>query len=167
MFKKKLVFTFILGVALTLCGCSKNDEPAVDCSLFTANPLLQAELLRTQRTDAYGTQGAQNSQASRNSQAMMTFADQKGFPLPSLGDELGDLRQLGDGFRSIVGHTTISNPSWTSVLTGVWSETSGVVNNVFTPFIFDEFPSVFNRLDENFDNQNDLLDNRWPFRNAD
>ena len=33
---------------------------------------------------------------------------------------------------TIVGHTTISNPSWTTIQTGVWSETAGVANNVFT-----------------------------------
>ncbi|MDT5018432.1 MAG: hypothetical protein QOD39_4592, partial [Mycobacterium sp.] len=37
---------------------------------------------------------------------------------------------------SIVGHTTISNPSWTSILTGVWGETTGVINNVFTPWTY-------------------------------
>lgn len=51
---------------------------------------------------------------------------------------------------TIVGHTTISNPSWTGVLTGVWSETAGVVNNVFTPWTYDEWPTVFNQL-ENYD----------------
>lgn len=34
---------------------------------------------------------------------------------------------------TIVGHTTISNPSWSSILTGAWGEKTGVINNVFTP----------------------------------
>lgn len=48
---------------------------------------------------------------------------------------------------SIVGHTTISNPSWTSILTGVWGERTGVVNNVFTPWTYDTWPTVFNQLE--------------------
>ena len=48
---------------------------------------------------------------------------------------------------SIVGHTTISNPSWTAILTGVWGERTGVINNVFTPWTYDNFPTVFNQLE--------------------
>jgi hypothetical protein len=48
---------------------------------------------------------------------------------------------------SIVGHTTISNPSWTSILTGVWGEKAGVINNVFTPWTYDKWPTVFNQLE--------------------
>lgn len=48
---------------------------------------------------------------------------------------------------SIVGHTTISNPSWTAILTGVWGERTGVINNVFTPWTYNRFPTVFNQLE--------------------
>jgi len=48
---------------------------------------------------------------------------------------------------SIVGHTTISNPSWTSILTGVWGERTGVINNVFTPWTYDRWPTVFDQLE--------------------
>lgn len=48
---------------------------------------------------------------------------------------------------TIVGHTTISNPSWTGVLTGVWGETAGVTANVFTPWTYDTWPTVFNQLE--------------------
>jgi hypothetical protein len=48
---------------------------------------------------------------------------------------------------SIVGHTTISNPSWTAILTGVWGERTGVVNNVFTPWTYNTWPTVFNQLE--------------------
>ena len=48
---------------------------------------------------------------------------------------------------SIVGHTTISNPSWTAILTGVWGERTGVINNVFTPWTYDKWPTVFNQLE--------------------
>jgi hypothetical protein len=48
---------------------------------------------------------------------------------------------------SIVGHTTLSNPSWSAVLTGVWGERTGVINNVFTPWTYDRWPTVFNQLE--------------------
>ncbi len=48
---------------------------------------------------------------------------------------------------SIVGHTTISNPSWTAILTGVWGERTGVINNVFTPWTYDKWSTVFNQLE--------------------
>jgi hypothetical protein len=51
------------------------------------------------------------------------------------------------GASSIVGHTTISNPSWTAILTGVWGEKAGVINNVFTPRTYDKWPTVFNQLE--------------------
>ncbi|BBY63385.1 hypothetical protein MHEL_16280 [Mycolicibacterium helvum] len=48
---------------------------------------------------------------------------------------------------TIVGHTTMSNPSWTGILTGVWGETAGVFNNVFTPWTYDKWPTIFNQLE--------------------
>jgi hypothetical protein len=51
------------------------------------------------------------------------------------------------GATSIVGHTTISGPSWTTVLTGVWDNKSGVINNIFNPAPYDAWPTVFNLLE--------------------
>jgi hypothetical protein len=51
---------------------------------------------------------------------------------------------------SIVGHTTVSNPSWTAILTGAWDNKTGVINNVFTPTTYDRWPTVFTQL-ENYD----------------
>ncbi len=48
---------------------------------------------------------------------------------------------------TMVGHTTVSDPGWTGILTGVWSETAGVSNNVFTPWTYDTWPTVFNQLE--------------------
>jgi Type I phosphodiesterase / nucleotide pyrophosphatase len=48
---------------------------------------------------------------------------------------------------SIIGHTTISNPSWTAILTGVWDNKSGVINNIFTPQTYNVWPTVFNQLE--------------------
>ena len=51
---------------------------------------------------------------------------------------------------TIVGHTTVSNPSWTTILTGAWDNKTGVINNVFTPWTYDKWPTVFTQL-ETFD----------------
>lgn len=48
---------------------------------------------------------------------------------------------------SIVGHTTISGPSWTTILTGVWDSKSGVINNLFNPAPYNKWPTVFNMLE--------------------
>ncbi len=48
---------------------------------------------------------------------------------------------------SIVGHTTISNPSWTAILTGVWGEKTGVINNIFNPAVYNKWPTVFDQLE--------------------
>lgn len=48
---------------------------------------------------------------------------------------------------TIAGHTTLSNPSWTTILTGVWGERTGVINNVFTPWTYDRWPTVFTQLE--------------------
>ncbi|MCF6391079.1 alkaline phosphatase family protein [Mycobacterium sp. MBM] len=52
---------------------------------------------------------------------------------------------------SIVGHTTISNPSWSTILTGNWGEKTGVINNIFTPWTYSRWPTVFNQLEEDHD----------------
>ena len=48
---------------------------------------------------------------------------------------------------SIVGHTTVSNPSWTAILTGAWDNKTGVINNVYTPQTYDRWPTVFTQLE--------------------
>ncbi|MGB8405222.1 MAG: alkaline phosphatase family protein, partial [Mycobacterium sp.] len=48
---------------------------------------------------------------------------------------------------SIIGHTTISNPSWTTILTGAWGEKTGVINNIFNPAVYSRWPTVFNQLE--------------------
>lgn len=51
---------------------------------------------------------------------------------------------------TIIGHTTISNPSWTTIQTGVWSEIAGVTNNVFTPWTYADWPTVYTQLEGTF-----------------
>lgn len=48
---------------------------------------------------------------------------------------------------TVMGHTTVSNPSWTTIQTGVWSETAGVTNNIFSPWTYDDWPTVYNHLE--------------------
>jgi predicted AlkP superfamily pyrophosphatase or phosphodiesterase len=41
---------------------------------------------------------------------------------------------------------TISGPGWSSILTGVWADKHGVVNNEFTAPRYEEYPHFFRRL---------------------
>ena len=51
---------------------------------------------------------------------------------------------------TIVGHSTISLPSFTAIMNGVWGETAGVINNVYYAETADEYPTVFNTLETTF-----------------
>lgn len=51
------------------------------------------------------------------------------------------------GAATEVNHTTISGPSWSTILTGVWDDKHGVVNNVFESDPYDKWPTVFNLLE--------------------
>ncbi|BBZ25008.1 alkaline phosphatase family protein [Mycolicibacter hiberniae] len=64
----------------------------------------------------------------------------------------------GSGFRTLmdqgitgaateVNHTTISGPSWSTILTGVWDDKHGVINNVFSAEPYNSWPTVFNLLE--------------------
>ncbi len=59
------------------------------------------------------------------------------------------MNQSVTGATSIVGHTTISGPSWTTILTGVWDSKSGVINNLFNPAPYNAWPTVFNLIEYN------------------
>ncbi|WP_264960871.1 alkaline phosphatase family protein, partial [Mycobacterium kiyosense] len=64
---------------------------------------------------------------------------------------------------TIIGHTTVSNPSWTTMQTGVWSETAGVTNNVFTGWTYDNWPTVYNQLEGAYgDNISTTVIANWP-----
>ncbi|GAB7145227.1 hypothetical protein LRC484719_38280 [Mycobacterium riyadhense] len=63
------------------------------------------------------------------------------------------MQQSVTSASTIVGHTTISNPSWTTMQTGVWSETAGVSNNVFTPWTYDNWPTIYNQLENTYGDQ--------------
>lgn len=51
---------------------------------------------------------------------------------------------------TIVGHSTISLPSFTAIMNGVWGETAGVINNVYYSETADKYPTVFNTLETTF-----------------
>jgi hypothetical protein len=51
------------------------------------------------------------------------------------------------GASTMVDHTTISGPSWSTILTGVWDDKHGVINNLFTPEPYNYWPTVFNQLE--------------------
>ncbi|NDJ89255.1 alkaline phosphatase family protein [Mycolicibacter kumamotonensis] len=48
---------------------------------------------------------------------------------------------------SIIGHQTMSTPSWSTILTGVWDDKHGVVSNVYRPEPYTTWPSVFNLIE--------------------
>ncbi|QLY34092.1 alkaline phosphatase family protein [Nocardia huaxiensis] len=52
------------------------------------------------------------------------------------------------GQTSIAPHTTISGPSWSTVLTGVWDTKHGIYNNSFTAKPFEKYPSAFTLLEK-------------------
>lgn len=69
------------------------------------------------------------------------------------------------GATSIVGHTTISGPSWTTILTGVWDNKSGVINNIFNPAPYDSWPTVFNLLEAHNPSIDTAVIADWKFIN--
>ncbi|MGW4846829.1 alkaline phosphatase family protein [Nocardia brasiliensis] len=52
------------------------------------------------------------------------------------------------GQSSIAPHTTISGPSWATVLTGVWDTKHGIKNNTFDATPFTKYPTVFTQLEK-------------------
>lgn len=53
------------------------------------------------------------------------------------------------GAATLVGHTTISGPSWSTMLTGAWDTKTGVFNNIFNPAPYTDWPTVFNLIEYN------------------
>ncbi|MGF7120811.1 alkaline phosphatase family protein [Rhodococcus sp. BE178] len=52
------------------------------------------------------------------------------------------------GQSSILGHPTISGPSWSTILTGVWHTKHGVVDNSFNGSRYDQYPTAFTRIEQ-------------------
>ncbi|MCZ4558402.1 MULTISPECIES: alkaline phosphatase family protein [Rhodococcus] len=51
------------------------------------------------------------------------------------------------GSSSILGHPTISAPSWSTILTGVWNAEHGVQDNSFAGARYDQYPSAFTQIE--------------------
>lgn len=51
------------------------------------------------------------------------------------------------GATTLVGHTTISGPSWSTILTGAWDNKTGVFNNIFNPRPYRSWPTAFNLIE--------------------
>ncbi|SEL41929.1 alkaline phosphatase family protein [Rhodococcus maanshanensis] len=51
------------------------------------------------------------------------------------------------GSSSILGHPTISGPSWSTMLTGVWNTKHGVQDNSFNGARFDQYPTAFTQIE--------------------
>ncbi len=51
------------------------------------------------------------------------------------------------GATSLIGHTTISGPSWSTIMTGAWDNKTGVINNLFSPKPYDKWPTAINLLE--------------------
>ena len=51
------------------------------------------------------------------------------------------------GATTLVGHTTISGPSWSTIMTGAWDTKTGVINNLFNPAPYTSWPTAFNLIE--------------------
>ncbi|MBE5460168.1 alkaline phosphatase family protein [Mycobacteroides abscessus] len=57
------------------------------------------------------------------------------------------MREGTTGPSNLRGHLSLSNPSWTTQLTGVWDDKTGLSSNTFTPETYEKFPSVFTHIE--------------------
>ncbi|BBY33764.1 phosphodiesterase [Mycolicibacter minnesotensis] len=69
------------------------------------------------------------------------------------------------GTASIINHTTLSGPSWSTVLTGVWDDKHGVFNNIFRAEPYNLWPSVFNLIEYNKPEINTTIISNWEYLN--
>lgn len=85
------------------------------------------------------------------------------------GDDSGFKTAMDQGITGAateVNHTTISGPSWSTILTGVWDDKHGVFNNVFYPQPYDQWPTVFNLLEAHDPNINTSVIADWDYING-
>jgi hypothetical protein len=69
------------------------------------------------------------------------------------------------GATSLVGHTTISGPSWSTILTGAWDNKTGIINNLFNPAPYKKWPTVFNLIEYNKSTVNTAVVANWQYIN--
>ena len=69
------------------------------------------------------------------------------------------------GTTSFVGHTTLSGPSWSTVLTGAWDDKTGVFNNIFNPAPYDSWPTAINLIEYNTPEVDTAVFANWQYIN--
>ena len=69
------------------------------------------------------------------------------------------------GTTSFVGHTTISGPSWSTILTGAWDDKTGVFNNIFNPAPYDSWPTAINLIEYNTPEVDTAVFANWQYIN--
>lgn len=69
------------------------------------------------------------------------------------------------GATSLVGHTTISGPSWSTILTGALDNKTGVINNIFNPAPYTAWPTVFNLIEYNQPGVDTSIFANWQYMN--
>ena len=69
------------------------------------------------------------------------------------------------GTTSFVGHTTLSGPSWSTILTGAWDNKTGVFNNIFNPRPYDAWPTAINLIEFNTPDVETAVIANWQYIN--
>jgi arylsulfatase A-like enzyme len=69
------------------------------------------------------------------------------------------------GTTSFVGHTTLSGPSWSTILTGAWDNKTGVFNNIFNPAPYNSWPTAINLIEYNEPDVDTAVIANWQYIN--
>jgi arylsulfatase A-like enzyme len=69
------------------------------------------------------------------------------------------------GTTSFVGHTTLSGPSWSTILTGAWDNKTGVFNNIFSPVPYNSWPTAINLIEYNTPEVDTAVFANWQYIN--
>ena len=69
------------------------------------------------------------------------------------------------GTTSFVGHTTLSGPSWSTILTGAWDNKTGVFNNIFSPVPYNSWPTAINLIEYNEPEVDTAVIANWQYIN--
>ncbi|MCX6481055.1 MAG: alkaline phosphatase family protein, partial [Mycobacterium sp.] len=67
------------------------------------------------------------------------------------------------GTTSFVGHTTLSGPSWSTILTGAWDNKTGVFNNIFEPRPYNSWPTAINLIEYNEPDVDTAVFANWQY----
>ena len=67
------------------------------------------------------------------------------------------------GTTSFGGHTTLSGPAWSTILTGAWDDKTGVFNNIFNPAPYDSWPTAINLIEYNTPEVDTAVFANWQY----